>query len=60
MRPLNAERELAQARQEMSEVRVLTDTPWVSAVERYWACGFVELGDDGIDTHFRMELQLTD
>lgn len=43
-------------RREMSEVRVLTDTPWDSAVDLYRACGFMELGDDGIDTHFRIEL----
>lgn len=43
-------------RREMSEVHVLTDTPWDSAVELYRACGFMELGDDGIDTHFRMKL----
>lgn len=43
-------------RRRMSEVRVLTDTPWESAVALYRACGFTELGDDGIDTHFRMDL----
>src|SRR5206468_2389532 len=39
-----------------SEVRVMTDTPWESAVKLYRACGFTELGDDGVDTHFRFEL----
>ena len=43
-------------RREMTEVRVLTDTPWTSAVALYWACGFIDLGDDGIDTHFVMNL----
>ena len=40
----------------MSEVRVLTDTPWTSAIALYRACGFTELGSDGIDTHFVMTL----
>ena len=40
----------------MSEVRVLTDTPWASAVELYRACGFTEIGSDGTDTHFVMPL----
>ena len=40
----------------MSEVRVLTDTPWTSAVALYRACGFTELGSDGTDTHFVMAL----
>ena len=39
-------------RRGMSEVRVLTDTPWLSAVELYRACGFAEVLDDGVDTHF--------
>lgn len=43
-------------RREMSEVRVLTDTPWTSAVELYRACGFTEIGSDGVDTHFVMPL----
>lgn len=43
-------------RRGMSEVRVLTETPWSSAVMLYRACGFTELGDDGVDTHFRLEL----
>lgn len=43
-------------RREMSEVRVLTDTPWTSAVELYRACGFTEIGSDGADTHFVMPL----
>lgn len=43
-------------RRGMSEVHVLTDTPWESAVELYRACGFTELGEDGVDTHFRMVL----
>ena len=45
------------ARQQgLSEVRVSTDTPWHSAVELYRACGFTELGADGIDTHFNLKL----
>jgi ribosomal protein S18 acetylase RimI-like enzyme len=40
----------------MRELRVLTDTPWTSAVALYRSCGFRELGDDGVDTHFVMEL----
>lgn len=48
---------IARARyRKMSEVRVLTDTPWSSAVELYRACGFTELGSDGTDTHFVMSL----
>jgi len=43
-------------RSSMSEVKVLTDTPWTSAVELYRACGFTELGSDGSDTHFVMPL----
>jgi ribosomal protein S18 acetylase RimI-like enzyme len=43
-------------RRSMSEVRVLTDTPWTSAVELYRACGFTEIGSDGKDTHFVMSL----
>ena len=43
-------------RREMSELRVLTDTPWTSAVELYRACGFAEIESDGIDTHFVMPL----
>lgn len=39
-------------RRGLSEVRVLTDSPWTSAVELYRACGFTEVGDDGTDTHF--------
>lgn len=41
----------------MSEVRVLADTPWTSAVELYRACGFTEIGSDGKDTHFVMPLR---
>lgn len=44
-------------RRGMAEVRVLTDTPWTSAVELYRACGFTDLGDDGVDTHFVMNLR---
>ena len=40
----------------MTEVMVLTDTPWTSAVELYRACGFTELGSDGTDTHFVMPI----
>jgi GNAT superfamily N-acetyltransferase len=40
----------------MIEIRVLTDTPWTSAVELYRACGFTDLGSDGTDTHFVLRL----
>jgi len=40
----------------MSEVVVLTDTPWTSAVELYRSCGFTEIGSDGTDTHFVIPL----
>jgi GNAT superfamily N-acetyltransferase len=43
-------------RRGMAELRVLTDTPWASAVALYRACGFTHLCDDGIDTHFVMNL----
>ncbi len=43
-------------RRNMSEVRVLTDTPWTSAIELYRSCGFTEVGSDGADTHFVMQL----
>lgn len=43
-------------RREMSELRVLTDTPWTSAVELYRSCGFVEVACDEQDTHFMMHL----
>lgn len=41
---------------EMSEVVVLTDTAWHSAVALYRACGFVELAVDDVDTHFSLAL----
>lgn len=41
---------------QMTEIRVLTDTPWTSAVELYRACGFTDLGSDGTDTHFVLRL----
>lgn len=40
----------AQARA-MGEVRVLTDTPWASAVELYLSTGFIKVADDGRDVH---------
>ncbi|MGK2947971.1 MAG: GNAT family N-acetyltransferase [Acidimicrobiales bacterium] len=40
----------------MVEVRVLTDTPWTSAVELYLSTGFVKVGDDGRDVHLVMRL----
>ncbi len=40
----------------MAEVRVLTDTPWLSAIELYRSCGFEEVGQDDTDTHFSMDL----
>jgi len=43
-------------RRGMTELRVLTDTPWTSAVELYRACGFSHVLDDGIDSHFVMNL----
>jgi GNAT superfamily N-acetyltransferase len=48
---------IARARRRgMSEVKVLTDSPWRSAVELYRACGFTDLGSDGTDTHFVIPL----
>lgn len=48
---------LARARRRgVSEVRVLTDTPWMSAVELYRSCGFTEVGRDETDTHFALRL----
>lgn len=41
-------------RRRMRRILVLTDTPWTSAVELYRACGFAELGSDGVDTHFEL------
>ncbi len=41
----------------MAEVRVLTDTPWLSAIELYRSCGFEEVGRDDTDTHFVMDLR---
>lgn len=41
---------------DMTEIRVLTDTPWTSAVELYRSCGFVEVGRDDTDTFFVMSL----
>lgn len=35
----------------MGEVRVLTDTPWTSAVELYLSTGFIKVADDGRDVH---------
>lgn len=43
-------------RRDMTEVRVLTDTPWTSAIALYRECGFTERGSDGTDTHFAMPL----
>ena len=40
----------------MTELRVLTDTPWISAVALYRACGFAEVGSDVTDAHFVMAL----
>jgi ribosomal protein S18 acetylase RimI-like enzyme len=44
-------------RRSMSEVRVLTDTLWTSAVGLYSACGFTEVEHDETDTHFVMPLR---
>jgi GNAT superfamily N-acetyltransferase len=43
-------------RREMSELRVLTDIPWTSAVCLYRSCGFVEVARDEQDIHFAMQL----
>lgn len=43
-------------RRGMAEVRVLTDTPWISAVALYRSCGFDEVGQDDTDTHFVIRL----
>jgi ribosomal protein S18 acetylase RimI-like enzyme len=43
-------------RRQVSEVSVLTDTPWTSAVELYRSCGFTEVRRDATDTHFAMPL----
>jgi ribosomal protein S18 acetylase RimI-like enzyme len=43
-------------RRGMSEVVVLTDTDWTSAVALYRACGFDETGRDSEDTHLRIRL----
>ena len=40
----------------MSEVVVLADTPWTSAVDLYRACGFREVASDDRDTHFVLAL----
>jgi polar amino acid transport system permease protein len=47
-------------RRQMSEVRVLADTPWTSAVQLYRACGFTEIASDGTDAHFVMQLHHPD
>lgn len=48
---------MARARQRaMMEVRVSTDTPWLSAVALYHSCGFEEIGRDSTDTHFTISL----
>ncbi len=43
-------------RRGVRELVVLTDTPWVSAVALYRACGFEEVGRDESDTHLAMLL----
>lgn len=43
-------------RRAMTEVRVSTDTPWLSAVALYRSCGFEEIGRDSTDTHFTIAL----
>lgn len=46
---------VARARQRgIGELKVLTDTPWDSAVALYRSCGFVEVGRNSTDTHFTM------
>lgn|GEM_PF-656978 len=48
---------VAKAREQgLTEVIVLTDTPWTSAVALYLACGFEETGRDKTDTHFSLAL----
>ena len=44
----------------MTELVVRTDTPWTSALAMYRSCGFDEVGDDGVDTHFSMSLRSPD
>lgn len=39
-------------RRGMRRVAASTDTPWVSAMALYRACGFTELGRDDVETHF--------
>ncbi len=41
----------------MQHVVVSTDTPWLSAVALYRACGFTEVGHDGVETHFRLTVE---
>ena len=43
-------------RREMGELIVRADTPWTSALELYRSCGFDELGQDDVDTHFSLRL----
>ena len=43
-------------RRAMTELRVSTDTPWLSAVALYRSCGFAEIGRDSTDTHFTLSL----
>lgn len=40
----------------LTEVRVLTDRPWTSAVALYRSCGFEQFLDDGVDMHFSLRL----
>lgn len=47
-------------RRGMSQIRVLTDTPWTSAVELYRACGFTEVDSDDLDTRFVLDLAPTE
>ena len=37
---------------DLDPIRVLTDTPWESAVQLYLSCGFAISGYDETDTHF--------
>jgi len=38
----------------MGDVVVSTDTPWLSAMALYRSCGFIEVGHDDVETHFRL------
>lgn len=43
-------------RRAMTEVHVLADTAWLSALALYRSCGFDEVGRDSTDTHFTISV----